>query len=82
MMFRTNPGTWKLGVFWERIHAESTQNSLVQSPEPPEQLWCAPGSEHYLKSVLELPTTSSTRILNTRFVEGNDIIHGLKPLQI
>jgi len=29
IMFRTNPGTWELGV------------------EPPEQLWCVPGSEHY-----------------------------------
>ena len=22
-MFRTNPGTWKLGVFWERTYAKS-----------------------------------------------------------
>jgi len=23
MMFRTNPGTWKLGVFWKRTHAKT-----------------------------------------------------------
>ena len=61
-MFRTNPGTWKPGVFWERICAEIAQNRtkppkiaenrLVRSLEPPEQLGCVPGSEHYLKSAL------------------------------
>jgi hypothetical protein len=25
-MFRTNPGTWKLRVFWELTYAEMAQN--------------------------------------------------------
>jgi hypothetical protein len=46
ILFRTNPGTWKLGMFWERPYAEITLNGtkpseivefrLVQSPESPE----------------------------------------------
>ena len=26
IMFRTNPGTWKPGVFWERTYAEIARN--------------------------------------------------------
>jgi len=61
-MLSTRPGTWKLGVFWERTHAKIAQiwtkspkiakNRLVQSPESVEQLGCVPGSEHDLKSAL------------------------------
>ena len=59
---RATPGTWKLGVFWERSYAEIAQNRtkppkfaenrLVQSLEPPEQLGCVPGAELYLKCAL------------------------------
>jgi hypothetical protein len=61
-MFRTNPGTWKLDVFWERTYAnialngtkppKIVENHLVQSPDSPEEVGCVPGSEHYLKSAL------------------------------
>ena len=58
-MFRTNPGTRKLGVFWERTYAKITQNCS----KPPniaenrlaqilEQLGCVPASEHYPSSAL------------------------------
>jgi len=59
---RTNPGTWKVGVFWKRTYAEIAQNRtkphkidgnrLVRSPELPKQRGCVPGSEYYLKSAL------------------------------
>jgi len=62
-MFRTNPGTWKLGVCWERTYyaemapsrtkpPKIAENRLVQSLEPPEHLGCVPGSEYCLKSAL------------------------------
>jgi len=64
VMFRANPGTWKLGAIWERSFTEIAQNStkppkiadsgLLYSPEPPEQLGCVPGTERYLKSALVL----------------------------
>ena len=69
-MFRTNPGTWKLGVFWERTYAEIAQNRtkshkiaesrLVQRPELPEQRGCVPGSEYYFKEC-----TRTRRVIDT-----------------
>jgi hypothetical protein len=57
IMFRTNLGTWKLGVFRGRTYAKIAQNCtkppkiaetrLVLSSESPEQLRCVPASEHY-----------------------------------
>jgi hypothetical protein len=75
-MFRTNPGTWKPAVFWERTYAESAHNStnppkvaehrLMRSlMESPEQLGCVPGSEHYLNSV-----SASRRDANLLEIEG------------
>jgi hypothetical protein len=68
-MFRTQPGTWNLDVFWERTYAEIAQNSskppkiaehpTVERLEPPGQLWCVPDSEHCLKSPLVLLTMST-----------------------
>jgi hypothetical protein len=62
-MFRTNPGTWKLRVFWKHTHPEiaqnlakppeNTENRLMPRPKAPQQQWgCVPASEHYSKIAL------------------------------
>ena len=58
-------------MVWERTYAEIAQNCsqppkiaehpTVERSEPPGQLWCVPGSEHYLKTHSYFIYTSSAR---------------------
>jgi len=64
-------------VFWERTYAKIAQNSskppkiaerhTVERLEPPGQLWCVPGSEHYLNSVSAFPRPGNAYLLD---IEG------------